>query len=226
MLPPRRRGFGGRQVVQQSPCYSLCRPPCCRKRMNRAGQLATGNAAEAGTCGLTLGARTIFRSRTARPGDRVSTRVERRGQRVDTRSRLITYRERTLRRRRAERRLGAAGSCVVRMTGGAQIGLFWRQRGWRAADPMAPWSSPAEPWLPCRRRWSRCARQRGDPFARYGPAPIPGCWTAGSSGRAWRDSRCRAVRDPAQVRNPVRLHGGRVLSANACAYGGIDELAL
>ena len=48
----------------------------------------------------------------------------------------------------------------------------------------------------------------------------------GSSGRAWRDSRCRAVRDPAQVRNPVRLHGGRVLSANAYAYGGIDELAL
>jgi len=23
----------------------------------------------------------------------------------------------------------------------------------------------------------------------------------------------------------VRLHGGRVLSANACAYGGIDEFA-
>jgi hypothetical protein len=24
----------------------------------------------------------------------------------------------------------------------------------------------------------------------------------------------------------VRLHGGRLLSANACAYGGIDEFAL
>ena len=53
MLPPRRRGFGGRQVVQESPCYSLYRPPCCRKRINRAGQLAAGNAAEAGTRGLT-----------------------------------------------------------------------------------------------------------------------------------------------------------------------------
>jgi hypothetical protein len=53
MLPPQRRGFGGRQVVRESPCYSLYRPPCCRKRINRAGQLAAGNAAEAGTRGLT-----------------------------------------------------------------------------------------------------------------------------------------------------------------------------
>ncbi len=92
---------------------------------------------------------------------------------------------------------------------------------------MAPWSSPAEPWLPCRRRWSRCARQRGDPFAGHGQAPIPGCcWTHRVE---W--SRVAGFEVPPPYGTllksgiRVRLHGGRLLSANACAYGGIDEFA-
>ena len=102
MLPPRRRRFGGRQVVQESACNSLCRPPCCRKRINSAGQLAAGNAAEAGTCGLTRAP-----GRSSGPAPPAPATESAPGQNdgasaLIPRSRLITYRERTLRRRRAE----------------------------------------------------------------------------------------------------------------------------
>jgi len=64
-------------------------------------------------------------------------------------------------------------------------------------------------------------------ICRHGQAPIPGCcWTHRVE---W--SRVAGFEVPPPYRTllksgiRVRLHGGRLLSANACAYGGIDEFA-
>ena len=101
----------GRSLKNPLATASTGRPPCCRKRINRAGQLAAGNAAEAGTCGLTRAPGRSSGPAPAAPATESAPGQNDGASALIPRSRLITYRERTLRRRRAERRIGVSGWC-------------------------------------------------------------------------------------------------------------------
>lgn len=102
-------GFGaGRSLKNPIAAASTGRPPCCRKRINRAWAARRRKRGGSGTCSLT---RAPGRSSGPAPA---APATESPGQNDEAsalipRSRLITYRERTLRRARAERRLGAGG---------------------------------------------------------------------------------------------------------------------